>query len=48
MTDIVLGLAASLAFFCLGWNIAGCLMGLATVGIFYWTARILGEQNETE
>lgn len=48
MTDIVLGLAASLAFFCLGWNIAGCLMGLATVAIFYWTAKLVNEAQGEE
>ena len=45
MTDIVIGTAATLAFFSVGWLPAGLIMGLATAAIFYWTAKIISEQQ---
>ncbi len=45
MVDIMIGLAATLAFFNLDWNIAGCLMGIATVADLWLTTSIVTQEG---
>ena len=46
ITDLMLGVIATIAFFNLDWNIGGCLMGIATVLDFVFTYTIITSEQE--